>query len=124
MYKNPGQISIDDFIFPYGKLKKDNRWIRLAELIPWVDVELDYATVFSDVGAPAHPARMALGALIAKQMLHCSDRELVEHVAESPYLQYFLGLPEFTEQCPFGASTSWRFGRAFPMKILHVSTTW
>jgi hypothetical protein len=105
VYKNPGQIALADFIFPYGKLKEDNRWVKMASLIPWEDIERDYAAAFSDLGAPAHPARMALGALIAKQVLHCSDRELVEQVAENPYLQYFLGLTEFTERCPFGAST-------------------
>jgi hypothetical protein len=105
VYKNPGQIALADFIFPYGRLKEDNRWVKMASLVPWEDVERDYAPRFADGGAPAHPARMALGALLAKQVLHCSDRELVEHVAENPYLQYFLGLSEFTEQCPFGAST-------------------
>ena len=113
MYKNCGQTTIDDFIFPYGKLKRDNRWVRLAALIPWGEIEIDYAATFSSLGAPAQPARMALGALIAKQILHCSDRELVEHVAENPYLQYFLGLSEFTDECPFGASTLVAFRTRF-----------
>jgi len=113
MYKNRGQTTIDGFIFPYGKLNKDNRWVRLAALIPWSDIEIDYAATFSPLGAPAQPARMALGALIAKQILHCSDRELVEHVSENPYLQYFLGLSEFTDECPFGASTLVAFRTRF-----------
>lgn len=105
MYKKSNQLSIDDFIFPYGTLSKDNRWIRLAELIDWERVEVEYAEHFNNNGAPAHPARMALGALIAKQMLDCSDRELVSQVEENPYLQYFLGMKEYSEKCPFGAST-------------------
>ena len=116
MYKNPGQTALADFIFPYGRLKEDNRWVKLAKLIPWADIERDYAAGFSPVGAPAHPARMALGALIAKQELHCSDRELVQHVAENPYLQYFLGLTEFTDECPFGASTLVAFRTRFTVE--------
>lgn len=116
MYKNLGQIALDDFIFPYGKLKEDNRWVKLARLIPWDDIEREYACSFSPLGAPAHPARMALGALIAKQILHCSDRELVEHVSENAYLQYFLGLSEFTDECPFGASTLVAFRTRFPVE--------
>lgn len=105
MYKRTDQLSIDDFVFPYGALSADNRWVRLAGLIDWRRVESEYASRFSDNGAPAHPARMALGALIAKQMLGCSDRELVSQVEENPYLQFFLGMKEYSDRCPFGAST-------------------
>ena len=50
------------------------------------------------MGAPAKPFRMALGALIIKEYLGTSDRETVERIKESPYLQYFLGLPGFNRQ--------------------------
>jgi len=106
-------MSIEDFVFPYGKLKSDNRWVKMAELIPWDDIERDYAVKFANNGAPAHPARMALGALIIKQVLGCSDAELICQVAENPYLQLFLGLKEFVEECPFGASTLVAFRKRF-----------
>jgi hypothetical protein len=113
MYKNLGQFSISDMAFPFGKLKEDNRWVILAGIIPWEEIEGDYAAAFVNNGAPAHPARMALGALIAKQMLKCSDADLVEQVAENPYLQFFLGLKEFSDSCPFGASTLVAFRKRF-----------
>ena len=47
---------------------------------------------------------MALGALIIKKYLGTSDRETGERIKESPYLQYFLGLPGFTKKAPFEAS--------------------
>ena len=41
------QLSFEDFFLPFGgKLSGDNRWIKLAELIPWEDLEDDYG-VFS-----------------------------------------------------------------------------
>lgn len=38
------QLSFEDFFMPFdGKLCGDNRWIQLAELIPWDELEDDYA---------------------------------------------------------------------------------
>ena len=56
----------EDFELPFnGKLCEENRWVILADLIPWSEFELEYAQNFSeDIGAPAKPFRMALGALI------------------------------------------------------------
>jgi hypothetical protein len=37
-----GQLSLEDFVLPFaGKLSSDNRWIKLAELIPWDQLEDD-----------------------------------------------------------------------------------
>jgi hypothetical protein len=60
------QLSFEDFFLPFGgKLSGDNRWIKLAELIPWDELEDDYAAQFcKGFGAPAKPFRMAPGALI------------------------------------------------------------
>ena len=34
------QLSFEDFFLPFGgKLSGDNRWIKLAELIPWDELE-------------------------------------------------------------------------------------
>ena len=69
-------------------------------------------------GHPAHPAKIALGALIIKQRLKCSDEWTVRHVNENPYLQYFLGLKEYTSKCPFGASTMVEFRKRFPPEAI------
>ena len=59
------QLSFEDFFLPFGgKLSGDNRWIKLAELIPWDELEDDYEAQFcKGFGAPAKPFRMALGCL-------------------------------------------------------------
>ena len=37
------QLGIDDFFLPFGgKLKKDNRWVRMAEIMPWDYIEEVY----------------------------------------------------------------------------------
>jgi transposase, IS5 family len=76
-----------------GNLSGDNRWIKLAELIPWEHLEDDYASQFcKGFGAPAKPFRMALGALIIKCPLELMDEGLVEQIKKNPYLHLFIGL--------------------------------
>jgi hypothetical protein len=76
-----------------SKLASDNRWVIMEKMIPWSEFEAEYAAMFSsEIGAPAKPFRMALGALIIKEKLGTSDRETVEQIRENPYLQYFIGM--------------------------------
>ncbi len=108
MYRKSNQSSItpENFELPFSeKLSPDNRWIIMAELIPWLEFEVEYAEKFSEkMGAPAKPFRMALGALIIKEKLGISDRETVEQIRENPYLQYFIGMPDYSNEAPFEAS--------------------
>ena len=88
-----------------GKLSGDNRWIKLAKLIPWNELEDYYAAQFcNECGAPAKPFRMALGALFIKARLNLTDEELVEQIKENPYLQFFIGLEAFEYAAPFDPS--------------------
>lgn len=108
MYRrsSPGQLSIENFYLPFGgKLSADNRWVKLAAMMPWADFEAEYAAQMSQgMGAPAKSFRIALGALIIKEKLGTSDRETVEQIRENPYLQYFLGFSEYRDAAPFDAS--------------------
>ncbi|MDO5795182.1 MAG: transposase [Turicibacter sp.] len=99
------QLSIFDFHFPYGDLNPNNRWVKLSELIPWHEIEDLYAEKFVNNGHPASDVRIVVGTLILKQKLNCSDVELVEQVKENPYLQFFLGAKEYSQDQLFGAST-------------------
>ena len=98
MYKDNSQLRMEDFIFPYGKLDPENDWVKLAALVPWEIAEERYAARFVNNGHPAHPARMALGALLIQRRLKCSDQWLVKHIGENPYLQYFIGMKECQRQ--------------------------
>ena len=114
MYRKVTQLKFEDFVFPYGELDPENEWVKLANLVPWDVAEREYAKQFVDNGHPAHPARIALGSQIIKQKLRCSDDWVVRHVSENPYLQYFLGMKEYSSKCPFGASTMVEFRKRFP----------
>jgi hypothetical protein len=115
------QLSFEDFFLPFGgKLTGDNRWIKLAELIPWDDLEDDYAAQFcKGFGAPAKPFRMALGALIIKARLGLTDEELVEQIKENPYLQFFIGLEAFQYSAPFDPSMMVYFRKRLPESVVN-----
>ena len=122
MYRqsSPGQLSFQDFYLPFGgKLSSENRWVKLAEIIPWEEFESTYAEQFSeDMGAPAKGFRMALGALIIKEKLGVSDRETIDQIRENPYLQYFLGLHEYSDQAPFDASMLVHFRKRISIDLV------
>ena len=93
-----------EFFLPFsGKLDPNNRWVKLADLIPWVEFETSYSKSLKGLGGgpPAKSVRVALGALIIKERLGTSDRETVAQITENPYLQYFLGFKEYSEKPPF-----------------------
>ena len=120
MYKRKdAQISIDDFILPFGgKLSADNRWVRLSRLIPWDEFEARYARGFGKTGNPAKNARVALGALIIQTRMKLTDEELVEQIRENPYLQYFLGRKEYSDKPMFEASSLVHFRKRITPEML------
>lgn len=93
----------ENFLLPFdGKLKKENRWVKLADAIHWEALEEIYGKKFSPkMGRPRLNARIAVGALIIKHKQNLTDDETVEQIMENPYLQYFLGYEEFLEEAPF-----------------------
>ena len=122
MYRksSPGQLSFQDFYLPFGgKLSAENRWVKLAEIIPWAEFESTYEGQFSEnMGAPAKGFRMALGALIIKEKLGISDRETIDQIRENPYLQYFLGLHEYSDEAPFDASMLVHFRKRIGFELV------
>lgn len=122
MYKPINKLhhSFLDFNQPMGlHMNSDNRWIKLADRIPWDEFEVKYARLFpSGTGNVAKPFRMALGALIIQTKFQYSDRELVEQITENPYLQYFIGLPGYQEEAPFDASTLVLFRKRISAEML------
>jgi IS5 family transposase len=119
--KDPHQLTFENFYLPFGgKLRSDNRWVILSQQIPWEQIEQEYANNFegSDTGTVAKPARVALGALIIKERLGLTDRETVMQIQENPYLQYFLGFPEYSDEPPFDPSLMVHFRKRFDKECL------
>ena len=110
------QTEFADFLLPFGgKLKTNNRWVRLAGMMPWQVVEQCYSESLAGtgMGSPAKSGRIAYGALVIKERLGITDEETVEQISENPYLQYFLGLNEFREEPLFDPSMMVHFRARF-----------
>jgi len=115
------QHSFLDFNQPIGMhLNPENRWVKLADQIPWDYFETKYASLFpSRTGNVAKPLRTALGALIIQTKFQYADRELVEQISENPYLQYFIGLPGYQEKPAFDPSDLVDFRKRISLEILN-----
>ncbi|QQE76649.1 IS5 family transposase [Brevibacillus composti] len=111
----------DDFFLPFGgKLNKENRWVKMAQLVPWAYAEEKYAKSFrkSFRGQKAVSIRVALGALIIQERLQLSDRETVQQIVENPYLQYFIGLEGYQDHPPFHPSLMTHFRKRLGEQVL------
>jgi len=128
MYRkgDPNQMEFQNFYLPFGgELDDENRWVILAEQIPWQRIEQEYSVLFSEEdGCPAKAARVGFGALIIKERLGITDRETVEQIRENPYLQYFLGFFEFNMKPPFHHSMMTHFRQRFSKEILANINEW
>ena len=123
MYRrqHTSQPSIEEFRVPFGGiLAPDNRWVIFSSLIPWEELEENYALQFSPTsGAPAKPVRLAFGALFIKQRLGLTDEETVEQIRENAYMQFFLGFAGYSNKPPFDPSMMVHFRKRFSKEELN-----
>ena len=84
-------------------LSKSNRWVKLADNLPWGKIEREYNKRLRNAhnGAGNKPARMVVGALTVKHVEGLSDEKTIQAIQKNPYMQYLLGLPKFTEKPVF-----------------------
>lgn len=94
MYRGKDRKTIPLFseLFPFGgKLDIENRWIKIAGLIPWDQLEHKYRSYFSEKGRPSLDGRLVMGMLLLKHMTGLSDEEIVQTVTENPYMSRNFG---------------------------------
>ncbi len=105
-YSSQKQLSLDDYMNNLGKrLNANNRWIKLADHLPWDDFAIIYSSSLSENnGRPSKDARLVIGAMIIKHLKKLPDEEVIPEIQENPYLQYFVGLKEFTNEPIFDPS--------------------
>jgi hypothetical protein len=86
-----------------------------------MSLESHYAPQFTaKTGAPAKPFQMAFGAVYIQQRLGVTDRETVELITESPYLQFFIGLSGFQYLKPFDSSMLVQFRKRIRPDLIKV----
>jgi len=105
-YSSQNQIAIEEFKTPLEiKLNRNNRWVKLAEALPWDALAAIYHRSLSATkGRSSICARIVIGALIIKHLLDLSDDGTLESIQENMYQQYFLGLKEYQYEPVFDSS--------------------
>lgn len=106
-YISVHQPLLDGFDTPFSKqLKATNRWVVLANKIPWDELVNVYRKQMDNhqTGADGINPRVVIGSLIIKHMCDLSDRETVQQIQENMYMQYFIGYTSFSDEAPFDAS--------------------
>lgn len=122
-YVSPNQLTLEGFETPFEQaLNPKNRWVTLANIIPWDEIcnlYLKHVGV-SNTGRPPINPRIVIGSVIIKHMCNLDDRETVDQISENVYMQYFLGYSSFTSQTPFDASLFVEFRKRLGFEQLNA----
>ena len=102
-YISPNQLTLAGFETPFAqKLTSNNRWIKMADAIPWDKIVVHYDNLFKSAeGRPPISGRVILGAMMIKHIESLTDRGTIQHIQENMFMQYFLGYSSFTNEAPF-----------------------
>ena len=121
-YEDPNQTKIVKFTLPFsGHLDPNNRWIRLAEMVPWQELYGKYTKqLCRDFGRMSIKPRVAIGALIIKHFKQLSDEETIQEIQENPYLQYFLGYSSYQFKPGFDPSLFVTIRRRLPARTIEA----
>jgi len=105
-YTPQNQLSLEGFTHPFDSdLLPDNRWVKLAAVIPWDELANIYSQKLqSKSGRNSVDIRLVIGALIVKHKLGLDDRGTITMIQENIYIQYFCGLKSFTNKPAFHPS--------------------
>jgi hypothetical protein len=105
-YISEKQLSIEEFKTPFqARLSADNRWVKLSKVVPWDEFASAYISMMdTGQGRPGVSPRTVLGALIIKHLEKLDDRGVILAIQENIYMQYFVGLKEFSVDPVFDPS--------------------
>ena len=88
-----------------GGLDANNRWVRMAELVPWDEMsKVFYKSMSVDKGRGSIDLRVVLGTLLVKHIEGISDEDTIQYIQENIYAQYFVGLPRFQPEPVFSST--------------------
>ena len=85
-YLSPNQLILPEFETPFSKnLSSENRWVILAQRIPWDILVHTYQSQMGNTktGADGINPRVAIGSMIIKHICDLSDRETMLQIPEN-----------------------------------------
>ena len=132
-YVSTNQLIIGGFETPFSQsLDPNNRWVKLANQIPWDEIANLYRKRFTrkSTGRPPLNPRIVIGAIIIKHICNLDDRETIAQITENIYMQYFMGYSALSNKPPFDPSLFVEIRKRMGddliaemnLKIIHLST--
>ncbi len=115
--KTIGQTKME---IPFGvELDKENRWVKLSAMMPWDEIEKEYAKHFKGSrGQIAKSSRLAFAALYIQNRLVITDEETVQQIRENPSMQYFCGFSGYKPENTFDPSLMVHFRKRIPAEMM------
>ncbi len=105
MYLSDKTPNFKDFFSLGENLDFSNRWLALAEMIPWEKIDDVYSKNFSaNSGRRAMDSRLVCGLFLVKHIKDLSDEETIKEYEENPYIQAFCGRIHFSKESGFSVS--------------------
>lgn len=92
-----------------SQLDQNHPLLALANSFDWAQLELAFASRYSQQGRASKPIRLMSGLLILKQLYKLSDEAVVDQWQMNPYFQVFCGMNEFQTQVPCHATELVKF---------------
>jgi transposase, IS5 family len=123
IFVSQNQMVLEGFESPFERiLNQENRWVKLAKLLPWDELASIYRKSFPQktTGRPDLSPRLVIGAVIIKHMCNLDDRETVDQISENIYMQYFLGYSSFNDEQPFDASLFVEFRKRLGLEQMNA----
>lgn len=98
--ESPSVLLQNSFFDITEQLDQDNALLALGREIPWSELEITFAPLYSEKGRGGKPIRLMCGLLILKQLYNLSDESVVEQWGMNPYYQVFCGERRFQSRLP------------------------
>lgn len=123
IFVSQNQLVLAGFESPFERtLNQENRWVKLAKLLPWDELASIYRKSFpqKSTGRPDLSPRLVIGSVIIKHMCNLDDRETVDQISENIYMQYFLGYASFNDAQPFDPSLFVEFRKRLGLEQINA----
>lgn len=125
--KSPQESPQTSFFDLLNQLDNTEPLLALSRVLPWEELESEFAEHYSDKGRAAKPIRLMCGLLMLKQLYNLSDESVVQQWKQNPYYQVFCGETSFQNKLPCHSTELVKFrqrlGKKGIEKIFSVSVT-
>lgn len=97
-----GKNDINNYLFSDLKSMLDplQPLYKLADIIPWDDIEKNFTVFYAGKGRPAKSIRLMVSLILLKRIYNLGDETVVSTWLQNPYMQYFSGEKTFQWKLP------------------------